>query len=66
MGRSREEVIKVGKLSREERIQRRGNHSGSVARTYWQVQGSNASSAEHKHEERKRKGRAELSIQELS
>ena len=47
MGRSREEVIKVGKLSREERIQSRGTHTASVARTYWQVQGSNASSAEH-------------------
>ena len=34
---------------------------GSVARTHWQVQGSIASSAEHKmHEETERKGRTEL------
>ena len=54
MGSSREEVIKVGKLSREERILSRGTHTASVARTYWQVQGSNASSAEHKHMKREK------------
>ena len=38
----------------------------SVARTYWQAQGSNASSAEHKHMKREKEKIRQFSKQELS